>query len=65
MRDFWEETVHIIVSRTGDNGVKYKVKHDDESNCKVRVLHRNMIIKNDDMLENFDWNISISKNGNV
>ena len=35
MRDFWEETVHIIVSRTGNNGVKYKVKQEYEGNCKV------------------------------
>ena len=60
MRNFWEEKVHIIVSRIGDNRVVYKVKQEDEGNNKIRVLHRNMIMKIDGMLDNFDWNMSIS-----
>ena len=61
IRDFWEEKVHVIVSRIGDNGVVYKVKQEDEGSSKIRVLHRNMIMKIDDMLDNFDWNVSISE----
>ena len=45
MRDFWEEKVHVIVSRIGDNGVVYKVKQEDEGNSEIRVLHRNMVMK--------------------
>ena len=65
MRDFWEEKVHVIVSRIGDNGVVYKAKQEDEGNRKIRVLHRNMIMKIDDMLDNFDWNVSISEKEKV
>ena len=61
MRDFWEEKVHVIVSRIGDNALVYKVKQKDEGNSTTRALHRNMIMKTDDILGNFDWNISISK----
>ena len=64
-RDFWEEKAHIIVSRIGDNGVVYKFKQEDEGNSKIRALHRNMIMKIDDMLHNFDWNFSISKKEKV
>ena len=45
MRDFWEDQVHVIVSRIGDNGVVYKVKQEDEGNSEIRVLHKNMIMK--------------------
>ena len=37
MRDFWEEKLHIIVSRIGDNGAVYKVKKEDEGNSKISV----------------------------
>ena len=65
MRDFWEEKLHIIVSRIGDNGAVYKVKKEDEGNSKIRVLHRNMNVKIDDMPDNFDWNICISEKKKV
>ena len=38
-RDFWEEKVHVTVSRIGDNGVVHNVKQEDEGNSKIRVLH--------------------------
>ena len=53
-RGILEGKVHIIVSRIADNEVLYKVKQDDESNSKIWVLHRNMIVKVDDILDNFD-----------
>ena len=28
---------------------------------KIRVLHRNVIVKKDDMVDNFDSNVSISE----
>ena len=55
-RDFWEKKVQVIVARICDNRVVYKVKQEDEDNSKIRVLHRNMIMKIDDILDNFDWN---------
>ena len=61
MRDFVEKKVHVIVSRIGDKGVVYKVKQEDEGNSKIRVLQRNVIMKIDDTLDNFDWNVSISE----
>ena len=54
MKDFWEEEVHLIVSRIGGNGVIFKIKQEDEGNSKIRVLHGNMIMKIDDILDNFD-----------
>ena len=65
IRDFWEEKVHLIVSGIGDNGVVYKVKQEDEGDIKIRSLHRNMIMKINDMLDNFDSNVSISEKKKV
>ena len=64
-RDFWEEKVHVMVSRIGDNGVVHNVKQEDKGNSKIRVLHRDMIMKIDDMLHNFAWNVSISEKEKV
>ena len=61
IRDFWEEKVHLIVSGIGDNGVVYKVKQEDEGDIKIRSLHRNMIMKINDILDNFDWHVNISE----
>ena len=65
MEDFWEEKVHLIVSGIGDNGVVYKVKQEDEGDIKIRSLHRNMIMKINAMLDNFDSNVSISEKKKV
>ena len=54
-----------MVSRIGDNGVVHNVKQEDKGNSKIRVLHRDMIMKIDDMLHNFDWNVSISEKEKV
>ena len=53
-REILEAKVHIIVSRIADHEVLYKVKQDDAGNSKISVLLRNMIIKVDDILDNFD-----------
>ena len=43
----------------------HNVKQEDEGNSKIRVLHRNMIMKIDDMLQNFGWNVNISEKEKV
>ena len=35
IRDFWEEKVHVIVSRIGDNGVVYKAKQEMKAIVKL------------------------------
>ena len=54
IRDFWEKKIPVIVSRICDNGVAHKVKQDDEGDSKFRLLHRNMFMKINGILENFD-----------
>ena len=56
---------HVTVSRIGDNRLVYKVRHEDYGNSKIRVLHQNMIMEIDGVLDNFDWNISISEKQKV
>ena len=65
IRDFGKEKVYVIISIIGDNGVVYKVKQDDEGASKIRLLHRNTIMKTNDILGNFDWNVNISEKEQV
>ena len=64
-RDFGEEKVYVIISIIGDNGVVYKVKQDDEGASKIRLLHKNTIMKTNDILGNFDWNVNVSEKEQV
>lgn len=59
MRAFWEEDVHVVVAVMGDDHepVVYKVRSERNQEGKTRVLHRNMLLLCDDLLDNFDWNI--------
>ena len=43
----------------------YKAKREDEDNSKIRVLHRNVIMKINDKLDNFNLNIRISQKEKV
>ena len=65
IRDFWEEKVNVIVPRICDTGVIHKVKQEDEGDSKIIFLHRNMFMKINGMLDNFDWNFSISEKKKV
>ena len=63
MRSHWEDKVHIVVSGIGDSAVVFKVRPENEVDGKVRILHRNMLLLCDHLLDNFDW--SISKNSRI
>jgi len=58
LRNFWEKQVHIVVEPLGDDAVVYKIKSEDTSNTKERILHRNMLLKCNNLLDRFDWNIN-------
>ena len=53
IRDFWEKKFMLLFQEC-DNGVAHKVKQDDEGDSKFRLLHRNMFMKINGILENFD-----------
>ena len=65
LRNFWEEKVHKVIQAMDEEGIVIKVQQDDDSKAKPRILHRNMLMKCDDILDNFDWNINISAKMNT
>ena len=41
---FWEDKVHIVIGRKGDNSPVYDVQKESDPNAKVRTLHRNLLL---------------------
>ena len=58
MRSFWENKVHVIIESYGEDPVIYKVQPENDKNGKARNLHRNMLQPCDELLDNFNWNLS-------
>ena len=50
LRSFWEDKVHIVIGRKGDNSPVYDVQKKSERNAKVRTLHRNLLLSCDFLL---------------
>ena len=58
MRSFWEEKVHVVVENINNENITYKVKPERDTDGRIRVLHRNMLLPCDNLLDNFNWNIN-------
>ena len=58
MRSFWEEKVHVVVENINNENITYKVKPERDTDGRTRVLHRNMLLPCDNLLDNFNWNIN-------
>ena len=57
MRSFWEERVHVVVENINNENITYKVKPERDTDGRIRVLHRKMLLQCNDLLDNFNWNI--------
>ena len=57
MRSYWEEQVYIIVCSFGNDPVVYKIRPEHDPKGKIRIVHCNMLMYCDNLLDNFDWNI--------
>lgn len=42
LRSHWEEVIHIVVERMGDDSPVYRIKP-ERGYSRVRVLHRNLL----------------------
>ena len=58
LRSFWEDKVHIVLETYGENPVLYRVQAENDPNGRTRNLHRNMLQPCDDLLDDFNWNLS-------
>ena len=57
MRSYWEEQIYIIVSNIGNDLVVYKIRPEHNTEGTTRTVHRNMLMRCGNLLDNFDWNI--------
>ena len=57
MRSFWEEKVHVVVENINNENITYKVNPEGDTDGRIPVLHRNMLLPCDNLLDNFNWNI--------
>ena len=57
MRSFWEEKVHVVVENANNENITYNVKPERDTDRRIRVLHRNMLLPCDNHLDNLNWNI--------
>ena len=61
LRNHWEEKIHKIVSAIGDDSVTYKIVHENVRKSKDWIVHRNLLLNCDDLLDNFIWNLGETK----
>ena len=61
LKNHWEEKMHKIVSAIGDDSVTYKTVTENFMKPKDRIVHRNMLLNCDDLLDNFSWNLGETK----
>ena len=54
MRSFWEEKVHLVVENINNENITNKVKSEKNTNGRIRVLRRNMLLRCDYLLDNFN-----------
>ena len=57
IRSFWDEKVHVVVENINNENITYKVRPQRNTDGRIRVLHRNMLLPSDDLLDSFNWNI--------
>ena len=57
MRSFWRKKAHVIVENTKKENITYKVKPERDTDGRIRVLHRNMILPCENLLDKFNCNL--------
>ena len=57
LRKQWEQQVLVIIPSIGGNPVVYKVRPEHYPKGNLRILHRNMLMRCDDFLDNYNCKI--------
>ena len=55
LRNHWKEKIHKIVPVIGDDSVTYKVVPENVMKSKDWIVHRNMLLNCDNLLDHFSW----------
>ena len=58
LRSFWEDKVHIVLEAYGENPVLHRVQAGNNLNGRTINLPRNMLQPCDELLDNFNWNLT-------
>ena len=58
LRSLWEDKVHIVLETYGENPVLYRVQAENDPNGRTRNLHCSILQPCDDLLDNFNWNLT-------
>ena len=61
LRNHWEEKIHKIVSGIGDDSVTNKIVPENVMKLKDWIVHRNMLLSCDDLLDHFSRNLIETK----
>ena len=61
LRNHWEEKIHKLVLVIGDDSVTYKIVPENVMKQNDWIVHRNMLLNCDDLLDNFSWNLCETK----
>ena len=58
IRSFWKDKVHVVKENLKSENITYKVQPENDLNGTISTLHRNMLLSCDNLLDNYDWNIT-------
>ena len=50
--------MYVVLEKLIRKNITFKVQPENDLNEKIRTLHRNMLLSCDNLLNNFDWNIT-------
>ena len=57
MRPFWEGKIYVVVENINNENITYKIKPERDTDGRIQVLHRNIPLPCDNLLDSFNWNI--------
>ena len=58
IRSFWEDKVHVVIENLNSGNITHKMQPENDLNGKICTLHSNMLLSCDNLLDNFDCNIT-------
>ena len=62
IRSFWDEKIHVVLENIKNKNITYNVKPEKDTNGRIRVPYRNIVLPCDNLLDNFNWNIKTELN---
>ena len=61
VRSYREPVVHTIINSMEENPVTYTLQIENDSKGKTRLLHRNLLLLCNSLLDHFDLDLNLEK----